>query len=211
LRGIAVAQKRGVQKLRRPSAGFTLLELLLVVGMIGVISAIAVPMFDRTIAGYRTIGAARSITNDIAVGKIRAAALFRRVRIYADLSTNTFHVETQDRSVIPAHWTIEGGQTELPAGVTFGWMSMAAPPPNTQPAIAQSVLCTQDDGTTIANTACITFNSRGVPIDPTGAPVATGALYITDNLAVYSVTAAATGMIRLWRAYPHTSTDWVSQ
>jgi prepilin-type N-terminal cleavage/methylation domain-containing protein len=211
LRGIAVAQKGGVQKLRRYSAGFTLLELLFVVGMIGVISAVAMPMFDRTISGYKTIGAARGLTNAIAVGKIRAAATFRRVRIYVDLSTNTHHLETLDRSVIPAHWTVEGGATELPYGVSFGFMSLTAPPSNTQPALNQSVLCQQDDGTDIANTACITFNSRGVPVDTTGAPVATGALYITDQTTVYGVTAAASGMIRLWRAYPHSSQEWVLQ
>jgi prepilin-type N-terminal cleavage/methylation domain-containing protein len=199
-----------VKKLRR-AAGFTLLELLLVVGMIGVISAIAVPMYDRTVSGYRTIGAARGLSNAIAVGKIRAAATFRRVRIYVDLSTQKHHLELLDRSVVPAHWTVEGGQTQLPAGVNFGFMTMAAPPLNTQPAIKQSVKCTQDDGTDIDNTACITFNSRGVPVDPTGAPVATGALYINDNLAVYGVTAAATGMIRLWRVYPNTSQEWVLQ
>jgi prepilin-type N-terminal cleavage/methylation domain-containing protein len=195
----------------RRAAGFTLLELLLVVGLIGVISAVAVPMFDRTVSGYRTIGAARGLTNAIAVGKIRAAATFRRVRIYVDLSTNTHHLELLDRSVVPAHWTVEGGSTSMPSGVSFGFMTMAAPPLNTQPALAQAVPCVQDDSTPIGNTACITFNSRGVPVDVTGAPVATGGLYITDNVAVYGVTAAATGMIRLWRVFPHTSTDWVLQ
>jgi prepilin-type N-terminal cleavage/methylation domain-containing protein len=199
-----------VKKLRR-AAGFTLLELLLVVGMIGVLSVVAVPMFDRTVSGYRTIGAARGLTNGIAVGKIRAAATFRRVRIYVDLSTQRHHLELLDRSVIPAHWTVEGGQTQMPSGVTFGFTGMAAPPLNTQPALTQSIQCTQDDGTPIGNTACITFNSRGVPVDSTGAPVATGGLYITDGLAVYGVTAAATGMIRLWRAFPHTSQEWVLQ
>jgi prepilin-type N-terminal cleavage/methylation domain-containing protein len=86
-----------VKKLRL-TGGFSLLELLLVVGMIGIISAIAVPMYDRTVSGYRTIGAARGLSNAIAVGKIRAAATFRRVRIYVDLSSQSHHLELLDRS-----------------------------------------------------------------------------------------------------------------
>jgi prepilin-type N-terminal cleavage/methylation domain-containing protein len=199
-----------VKKLRL-TGGFSLLELLLVVGMIGIISAIAVPMYDRTVSGYRTIGAARGLSNAIAVGKIRAAATFRRVRIYVDLSSQSHHLELLDRSVVPAHWTVEGGATQMPTGVTFGFNGMTAAPLNTQPALTQSVPCVQDDGTPIGNTACITFNSRGVPVDSTGAPVTTGGLYISDGMAVYGVTAAATGMIRLWRAYPHTSQEWVLQ
>ena len=43
----------------------------------------------------------------------------------------------------------------------------------------------------IANTACIMFNSRGVPIDSTFAPTGDDALYVTDGMAVYGVTVAA--------------------
>jgi hypothetical protein len=55
------------------------------------------------------------------------------------------------------------------------------------------------------------FNSRGIPVDSTGAPVASGALYLTDGSAVYGVTVAATGMIRLWRTFPYATPNWVMQ
>src|SRR5689334_310844 len=100
------------------------------------------PMFEKTVSGYRTTGAARSLANQIAVGKIRAAATFKRVRIYADLSSNTHHLELLDRSVSPAHWTVEGGTNYLPTGVAFGFASVTAPPADTQPALTQSVACT---------------------------------------------------------------------
>jgi prepilin-type N-terminal cleavage/methylation domain-containing protein len=199
-----------VKKLRC-SVGFTLIELLIVVGMIGVISAIAMPMFGRTVANYRVVGAARSLSNALAVTKIRSAATFTRTRLFVDMSTGTHHLELLDRTVDPAHWTMEGGSTYLPSGVSFSFSPVTSAPPNTQNAISQSVQCTADDGTVIANTACVTFNSRGVPVDPTGAPVGSGALYLTDGSAVYGVTVAATGMIRLWRTFPYATPSWVQQ
>jgi prepilin-type N-terminal cleavage/methylation domain-containing protein len=210
LRGIAVAQLRGVQRLRT-TAGFTLLELLVVVGLIGVISAVAMPMFGRAVANYRVIGAARSLSNALAVTKIRSAATFTRTRLFVDLGSGTHHLELLDRTVDPPHWTTEGGSTYLPYGVGFAFAPVGSAPPNTQSVISQSVPCTQDDGTPIANTACITFNSRGIPVDSTGAPVANGALYVSDSTAVYGVTVAATGMIRLWRTFPYPTPNWLLQ
>ena len=188
-----------------------MIELLIVVGLIGVISAVAVPMFGRMVANYRVVGAARSLSNALAVTKIRSAATFSRTRLYVDMSSGTHHLELLDRSVDPAHWTTEGGATYLPTGVSFSFAPVTAAPPNTQAGISQSVPCTQDDGTAIVNTACIMFNSRGIPVDSTGAPVASGALYLTDGSAVYGVTVAATGMIRLWRTFPYATPNWVMQ
>jgi Tfp pilus assembly protein FimT len=188
-----------------------MIELLIVVGMIGVISAVAVPMIGRAVANYRVVGAARSLSNALAVTKIRSAATFTRTRLFVDMSSGTHHLELLDRTVTPAHWTTEGGATYLPYGVSFSYSPVATPPPNTQPAISQSVPCAADDGTVIANTACVIFNSRGIPVDATGAPISSGALYISDGSSVFGVTIAATGMIRLWRTYPYENPNWVLQ
>jgi prepilin-type N-terminal cleavage/methylation domain-containing protein len=195
----------------RPDAGFTILELLMVVAVIGIIGAFAVPMFGRTMAAFRLTGDARSLSNAMAVAKIRAAANFSRVRLYVDLVEGTHHLETLDRSVDPDHWTIEGGSTYLSPFVSFAYSPVTAPPPNTQAVIGQAPPCTTDDGDPIANTACIMFNSRGTPVDASGAPTAEGALYISDGTAVFTTVVAATGMIRLWRTLPTATPSWVLQ
>ena len=195
----------------RPASGFTMIELLIVVGLIGVISAVAVPMFGRMVANYRVVGAARSLSNALAVTKIRSAATFSRTRLYVDMSSGAHHLESLDRTVDPAHWAVEGGATYLPTGVSFSFSPVTSAPPNTQAGISQSVPCTQDDGTAIVNTACIMFNSRGIPVNALGTPIPDGVLYITDGTAVYGVTVAATGMIRLWRTYPLATPSWVLQ
>ena len=44
----------------------------------------------------------------------------------------------------------------------------------------------------IANTSCIVFNSRGVPVDDNDLSTAADAIYVTDGTAVYVATVAAT-------------------
>jgi prepilin-type N-terminal cleavage/methylation domain-containing protein len=198
----------------RRELGFTLIETLMVVALIGVVSVIAVPMFGNMLGNFRVTGDARGLSNSVAVAKMRAAATFSRVRLYATLADGQFYTQTwvkEDLAVDPegGDWVTEGGTTYLSAGVSFGFGVVGAPPPSTQGVIGQAPPCTTDDGADIAGTACIMFNSRGVPIDNTFAPTAQDALYITDGTAVFGVTAAATGMLKSWRTLPTVTPNWV--
>jgi prepilin-type N-terminal cleavage/methylation domain-containing protein len=194
---------------RSAERGFTLVETLIVVGLIGVIGVIAAPMFSNSLANMRISGDARSVSNAIALTKMRAASNFSRVRLFVDLSTSTHHIEWLDKAVTPAHWTTEGGSTALSTGVSFSFGVVTTAPPNTQAIIAQAPQCTTDAGAAIANTACVVFNSRGVPVDASFAPTSLDALYVTDGMAVYAATVAATGMVRLWRTLPVATPTWV--
>lgn len=127
--------------------------------------------------------------------------------MFANLSARTHHLEWWDKTT--AAWVTEGGLSGLNSGVSFGFGAVGVPPPNTQATIGQASLCTDAAGNPIANTACIMFNSRGVPIDSTLAPTDVDALYLTDGSAVFVVTVAATGMLRLWHAFPAVSPSWV--
>jgi hypothetical protein len=84
-------------------------------------------------------------------------------------------------------------------------------PPNSQSTIGQAPTCKDDAGADIGNTACVIFNSRGVPVDSLGAPTGVDALYVTDGRAIYGVTLSATGMTRSWRTFPATTATWVQQ
>ncbi len=195
----------------RSSAGYTMIEITIVAGIIGVVGAIALPFFDKTVESFRIVGTARSVTNALSVSKIRAASTFTRVRLYVDLSSHRHRMERLDKSVTPAHWTPDGSWTSLPSAVTFGFGSITTPPAETQPALDQAPACTDDADAAIGNTACVMFNSRGVPIKLDGTPENRDALYVTDGTAIYGVTVAPTGMIRLWRTYPRETAEWVLQ
>jgi prepilin-type N-terminal cleavage/methylation domain-containing protein len=196
-----------VTKALRPN-GFTILEIVVVLGVIAVIAAIAVPMFGNTLAEFRLSGDARSVSNTIAVAKMRAASAFTRVRVYVDLVAESHRVERWDKDT--STWLSESGATVLSPGVAFSFGVVSTAPPNTQATIDQAPECVDNavPPVSIAGTACIMFNSRGVPIDSSFAPTSLGALYVTDGSAVYGITVAATGMLRMWRTLPSVTPEW---
>lgn len=188
--------------------GFSTLELFVVVAVIGTIAAIAVPTFISAQRNFRTLGDARDLTEEILLAKMRSASDFTQTRAYFDTSAQAFRIDLWNKPIPPAtsgSWLTEGGTHNLSSGVTFGFGTLASPPPGTQAAIGQAPACRNDTGATpgtgntIANTACIVFNSRGIPIvDSTGAPNANDAIYITDGVSVYAATVLATGLIHTW-------------
>lgn len=177
-------------------------------GLIGVIMAIAIPMSGNALGFFRLSSDARSTSNSVALAKMRASSVFSKVRVFVDLSSNSYHLETWNKTT--GQWDAEGGTNRLSSRVSFGFGSVAAPPPNTQAAIGQAPFCKDKDNNDIGNTACVIFNTRGVPVDGTGAPTV-DALYLTDNSAVYAITVSASGMVRTWHTPPTSTPSWVVQ
>jgi len=189
--------------------GFSLLEIMIVVGLTGVIAAIAVPMVGNNLAYYRLSGDARSNANATGLGKMRAASVFGHERLYVDRAARTYHLETWDKAT--STWIADGASGALSQNVTYSFGIVAQAPPNTQAVIDQSPPCKNNAGTAdIANTSCIIFNSRGLPIDNAGQPFVYG-LYVTDGSAVYAITVSATGTVRTWRTPPRVVPAWILQ
>ena len=189
----------------RQERGFTLVDILAALALAGIVTAMAIPMASSSSRGFRIRGDARSIANLVALAKMRAASRFSRARIRADLTAGTYRLEVWDKDANggAGAWAVDGGDVPLSQGVRFGFGAMAQPPPNTQAAIAQSPLCTGPTSLTAdltADTACIVFNSRGVPVDTAGSPLGGNALYITDGSGVYATTITATPLVRQWWA-----------
>jgi type II secretory pathway pseudopilin PulG len=189
----------------RDERGFTMVDILVALALVGIVTAMAVPMADSTSRGFRIRGDAQAIANMVTLAKMRAASRFSRTRIRADLGANSYRLEIWDKAAAggAGAWAIDGGDIRLSRGVTFGFAALGTPPPNTQAAIGQSPACTSAaslTGDLVAGTACIVFNSRGVPVDNTlaGAPVGGNALYITDRSGVYATTVTATPLVRQW-------------
>jgi prepilin-type N-terminal cleavage/methylation domain-containing protein len=196
------------------SRGFSLIELLMVVAIMGALAAITVPMSGNAIRFLKISGDARELSNATAVAKMRAAAKFTQSRLYVDILGRQFYVQTFDKAT--STWTTEGGATSLSSTVIFGYGPIGAPPPNTQTTIGQAPACITMAGsppveTPVANTACIIFNSRGIPIDSTGSPTGLDAVYVTDGSAVYGITVAATGFIRTWQSHYTSTPTWTLQ
>ena len=179
--------------------GYSLIEMMIVMALTVVVAAIAIPMSGNALGFFRVSGDARKVSNAMALAKLTAAASFTQARLYVDLDAKTHHVEIYQKSGTPG-WVWSGGSTALSQGVSMGYGSLATPPPNTQVEINQAPECLTDAEVAIANTACVIFNSRGIPVDSAEAPTASGAVYVTDGSAVYGVTISATGMSQVWQS-----------
>ena len=205
--------------------GFSTLELLIVISITLIMAALAIPGYNVIRQTLRISGDGRDLNGAINQAKLEAAAGFTRARVYADLTANTFHIETWNKTAGGGAgcWqtlndptnpcTVPGTSAvqNLSQNVTFGFTGVGAPPTNTQPTIKQAPACQSNTGGTgtIANTACVEFNSRGFPIDfNTGAPTGGDAFYITDNNMVFGVTVGATGVTQLWAVAASGTGSW---
>jgi Tfp pilus assembly protein FimT len=207
--------------------GFTLIEVLLVALVSIVLVAFAVPKFDSIRNSLRIAGDIRSISELTAQAKLRAASDFTRARVYADLNGNDFQLQVWNKANTCWVWdsdntntcltytsgTPSGTAISLSQGDTFGFGALSAGPTPGQATISQAAQCLDNSGSAISNTACIVFNSRGIPINTTTlAPIASGAFYVTNGTVVDGVTVSAPASIQTWSASADSSlTNWYAQ
>ena len=197
---------------KRSQQGFSLVEMLVVVAISVTLSTIAI-MNYQTVANYlRIAGDMRNLNGVVAQAKMNAASGFTQGRAYADLGKNTYHLEIWNKAGNGGLgcWQTVGDTANactvaaspvqsLSQGDVFGFDQISAPPPNTQAAIAQAAQCNDSSGAAIANSACIVFNSRGIPIK-NGVPDGSGAFYLNNGKAVFGLTTALTGFVATWTA-----------
>lgn len=206
-------------------AGFSTLEMLVVIAISVIITVIAVPTYLNTTAYLRVAGDLRALNGVTAQAKMRAAANFTHARVFADLNGNTYQLQVWNKT--GACWVVDSDRTNtcvtysssaptgavlnLSQGVTYGFGSLSSGPTPGQATIAQATPCRNDANTSdIGNTACVVFNSRGIPIDSNNSPIATGAFYVTNGRVVNAVTVSATGSIQAWTS-PKASPHWAGQ
>lgn len=185
-----------------------MVELLVAVAIVGITATIAVPQASRALGGMKIRGDARNVANAVTLAKMRSASSASRARVYVSLDSGQFRVQVWNKTT--SAWETEGGTQQLAQGVSFGFSGLSTAPPNTQTTIGQSAQCLADDGTAIANTACVVFNSRGIPIDGSLLPTGDNGLYITDGVGVYGTTITATPLVRRWWS-PASRVAWVKQ
>jgi len=193
----------------RSDGGFTAIEVLIVALVLSVLAAMAIPFTSNTLALFRVGGDSRALVNGVSMSKMRAASDFTKARFYVDIAARSFRVEVWQKTA-PQQWVQEGGTTWLSQNDNFSFGNAGTPPPDAVNPIAQAAACLDAANNALANTACIVFNSRGIPVDPLGAPVASD-LYITDGTTIFGVSVSASGQVRLWRASASGQPIWTQQ
>lgn len=209
----------GSRKPIHEERGFSLLEVLVVLAVMSVIAAMAIPSWQRMQKNARLSGDAHNIAESLSIAKMRAAADFTESRLFMFTGTDKkqyFRVDVWNKTAntggtgcwVPdsiasptstnciTNSAYKGSETYLSTGVSAGYGSVSSSPDSTV-TFGQAVNCVQGQttptgtGTNISNTACIQFNSRGFPI--TGA-----AFYITDGTRVFGLMTNAMGLIHTY-------------
>ncbi|MEP7206404.1 MAG: GspH/FimT family pseudopilin [Casimicrobiaceae bacterium] len=91
------------QRHDRGSAGFSLLELMIVLMLMGLIAAIAVPVFGGGVSTTRLKSAAREVAAGLRMARNEAVANRREAVLTLDLAARTFRVDREPKAhALPA-------------------------------------------------------------------------------------------------------------
>ena len=173
---------------RRNNQGFSLVELLIMLGMLGLAAALSVPMLTSSMRDLQMISDARSIATSATYAKLSAASQMTQYRLSFNLANNQWSVAKLDRT--SGNFITQGSTSTLGNGVANSGIAFKA---NASSA---------PTGFPAASSATITFNSRGIPVE--GA----SAIYVSNSNANYAITVSLSGKVQLLR---YKNNQWSSQ
>ena len=191
----------------RPDSGFSALELLIVVAIVGSMAAIGLPLSTGMIDEMKLRGDAQGLSAAVAQAKLTSAAKFTHARLFVNLAANTYRIQIWNRTGTPG-WVNVNEDLYLSDRAQFGYGSATVPPPNTQVSLAQAPMCRDDLNVEITSTACVIFNSRGVSVTAAGPPATTQALYLSGPSGTYGIILGATGQLQVWNTTQAGLSSW---
>ena len=87
-----------MRRLSRNPAGFTLLEILIVLALAGVIISLSAPNFNKVIPEMRVMRAAQKIATDIKLAQQKSVSEMAIVNFHVQVAQNRYFAEVRDRN-----------------------------------------------------------------------------------------------------------------
>jgi Tfp pilus assembly protein FimT len=173
----------------RIESGHSLVEMVLVVALTLIISAFALPTLAGVLRSYRAVGDAKGIASQLSLARMRAASDFTRARMNFNLTASTYQLEIYNKNT--SQFQVEGGSFNLSQNDSFGFGTISTPA-GSQSSIGQAAACLDNTGKTISNSACIIFNSRGIPVDSSQVTTSNDVIYLSNGSGDYYAVSVAT-------------------
>jgi len=85
--------------LRKRQSGFTLIEMMIVIGVLTIMASIAIPSFMSLLPGMRLNGAARQVMGDLMAARMKAVKQNNRFRVFFNNpGTNEYTILDDDNN-----------------------------------------------------------------------------------------------------------------
>ena len=182
--------------MRRNNSGFSMLELLIVIAIIGIIAVMALPSAWNFVKGYRLHTDASAIASQLNVSRFRATSQYTPYRLNVTASTRTFSMDRMST-------TYGSPAIEVGFGLSQGISFLTTCPVSAKPGNIPSSVT--------AGSTAVYFNTRGLPVDTTGTPTNTNVFYLKNDNDLYdAITVSLGGRITVWN-YNVATTTWIAR
>lgn len=174
--------------------GYTLTEAVLIAALMAVLAAAAIATVSMAFHSWQLYADTRSITSALVEAKLKAISQTTQYQITFDISSTSWTSQKYNRS--SGYFEDIGSPQNLSSGVANSGIHFLSTSPTPVPGFPS------DSSTSIR------FNSRGIPITPSGIPTAANVVYLADGQTSYAITVSLLGRVELWR---QNDSAWILQ
>jgi len=98
--------------------GFTITELMIVVAIMGVLTAVATPSLSRWLTSIRMASATRDIASTLQLARVKAITQNTGIRINFDTTAHTYQMQQRNAADLTTWNNVDKAQ-KLPVGIRF--------------------------------------------------------------------------------------------